>query len=166
MLPQPVNLSFSNIPVPGVDLDMKKKAEQQEFKKDWSDSICDCTSDATSACLSFCVFPLRFALTAERAKLSTFQSALFYMGLLWIVTMLCQILSFVLPSSVDFYFQYGVFCLIGIAILFSTIQRIRLRNKFGIMGNGCEDCLYHVFLSCCALAQEARHVDRSLGIIA
>jgi len=147
--------------VPGVDLDMRPARPI----KDWSDGIFDCSVDTSSAVLSFLLQPLRFALTAERAKLSNFYNALAWMSAFWILTIVLEILSLVLPASVDYIFQYAAWVTVMGAILMGTVHRLRLRSKYGIHGNGCEDCLYHGFLSCCAVAQEARHVDRSVGIL-
>jgi len=45
------------------------------------------------------------------------------------------------------------------------IYRMKIRAKYQIPGNGCEDCLCHWFCTCCAIAQEGRHVDRDLGLM-
>jgi len=45
------------------------------------------------------------------------------------------------------------------------IYRTRIRAKYMIQGGPCEDCLCHFCCACCAIAQEARHVDRDVGLL-
>jgi len=161
-LPQPQQGPEKDSPVPGEDQD---KRMQMYKPKDWSDGLCDCSNDITSALLSCCLQPLRFALTIERAKLTTFCSALFWMTLFWLIAVVCEVLAIYGPVNINHYFQYAAWLGIGGAIIYGTRYRIQMRTKYEIQGNDCEDCLYHTFLSCCALSQEARHVDRSLGLI-
>jgi len=58
----------------------------------------------------------------------------------------------------------GIACLIAL-IAISVKYRMAIREKHRIQGSVFEDCLCHTFLSCCAVAQEARHVDRDLGLL-
>lgn len=50
-----------------------------------------------------------------------------------------------------------------IVIIVGTKYRGQLRARFGIPGSVFEDCLSHTFCRCCAVAQEARHVDRDFA---
>ena len=56
-------------------------------------------------------------------------------------------------------------------LLFNAVQiglgvwyRRAIRDRYDIPGSCCEDCLLHTFCRCCAVAQEARHVDRDHGV--
>lgn len=51
-----------------------------------------------------------------------------------------------------------------ITIALGTAYRGKIRARFGIDGSTCGDCLLHTFCNCCAVAQEARHVDRDLAL--
>jgi len=50
-------------------------------------------------------------------------------------------------------------------VVLSVNYRMKIREKHRIQGSVCEDTLCHVFCSCCAVAQEARHVDRDAGLL-
>jgi Cys-rich protein (TIGR01571 family) len=160
MLAQPAS------PLPGVDLDMSRHQPTHRIVRvDWSDGLCDCTNDINSAALSFLLQPLRFALTVDRAKLLGFAPALIWCGFFWLVAIVCQCYAYWGRDDISFYFQYATWVGILGAAFMGARYRIQMRTKYGIYGNDCEDCMYHLFCSCCAISQEARHVDRSVGLL-
>jgi len=61
----------------------------------------------------------------------------------------------------------GVILICSLWILILSVRsRRRLRELHRIPGSRMEDCLLHTFCRTCALTQEARHVDRAVGIMA
>jgi Cys-rich protein (TIGR01571 family) len=44
--------------------------------------------------------------------------------------------------------------------------RTRIRTRYGIPGDGCTDCMAHLFCCCCALVQEAREIEMRGGEVA
>jgi len=74
------------------------------------------------------------------------------------------------PSLLPYIFGVpGLAAIAGVsgvaARIVGMVYRMKIREKFMIPGNGCEDCLCHWFCTCCAIAQEARHVDRDTGLM-
>jgi Cys-rich protein (TIGR01571 family) len=129
----------------------------------WSDGICDCFSDCESCLLSCCCPCIRWGLTLKRAGLWSFGAAALVYFILRLGT------NFVSPEmrylvGTDWIVILGVvsfICLIAISVKY----RVAIREKHRIQGNVFEDCLCHTFCACCAVAQEARHVDRDLGLL-
>jgi len=131
--------------------------QQRVFTGAWSDGLCDCGPEA---CMAFILAPVRFAFTISRAGLgSLWGSGLLY-AFFWVGAIACAVLGFLGLGT-------GIGILVG-WIGTSTIGyifRVRLRGKYQIRGDYCTDLLYHYFCQCCALAQEGRHVDRSIGLV-
>jgi Cys-rich protein (TIGR01571 family) len=50
-----------------------------------------------------------------------------------------------------------------ITIVLGARYRGRIRKQFDIPGSACGDCMAHTCFPCCAISQEARHVDRDLA---
>jgi len=130
----------------------------------WSDGICDWFSDFWSCCLSLWCPCIRWGQTLNRAGLWTFASACLIYGMFRLMSMCFN--GNALPYYLDIP-ELAWLSLIGIAgsITLGVMYRARLRRKYSIPGGTMEDCLLHTFCNVCALAQEARHVDRDLGIL-
>jgi Cys-rich protein (TIGR01571 family) len=128
----------------------------------WSDGICDCFSDCESCCLTCWCPCIRWGLTLKRAGLWTFGAACAVYLLLRVGT------NFASPNVYNQISPWiailGAISAIAL-IAISVNYRMKLREKHRIPGSPFEDCLCHTFLSCCAVAQEARHVDRDLGLM-
>lgn len=105
--------------------------------------------------------PIRFAQTMQRVHMLTFMRALLLFGLPWL---LMYALQFAMqPHLMNYLIGPAIACNI-IVVWVGTIYRGKLRDRYQIPGSGCEDCLMHTFCRCCAIAQEARHVDRDFAI--
>jgi len=131
----------------------------------WSDGICDCFSDWESCCLACWCPCIRWGLTLQRAGLWTFA--------------LATAIYFILRVGINLFYWPDVMYAMGppgIPISLATVMfialvcismyyRQKIREKHSIHGSVVEDCLCHTFCSCCAVAQEARHIDRDLGLI-
>jgi Cys-rich protein (TIGR01571 family) len=135
----------------------------------WSDGLFDCFDSFTITLLACCITPYRWALTEERShqalhhapREGLFTKSLLWYGIPWALVFLLQVI----------WDATGAWWLVFLCLLCTVIQiwlgmrtRKRLREQYGIQGSECEDCMLHAFCRCCAVAQEARHVDRDLAI--
>lgn len=85
----------------------------------------------------------------------SFGKAVGMYGTLMCLAYICLFLT----NAVDSFFgALWLILLIGISLLLCT-KRGELRRKYGIAGNACEDCCCYFCCTCCAITQEARHVD-------
>jgi len=138
----------------------------------WSDGICDCFSDCGNALIACLLPPLRLGWTVERSRLNAFWQGFFYFGIFWVITVVFSGLQRHfnrVPNSDNTtqpWLAWPIFLGCVGMIVVGTHYRIRLRFKYQIPGNNCEDCLCHTFCKCCAIAQEGRHVDRASGRLA
>lgn len=130
-----------------VATDPSKTAEGFE---DWKFRFCFCFEDPLVCLCAFCCPAIRWAETISFVPdLLSFWWAFFtFMFLLafarFEVTML--------------------FCVIGLALM-CTSYRQELRHRFGMEAGGSTyitDCLLYFCCMCCAIAQEARHVEEAL----
>jgi Cys-rich protein (TIGR01571 family) len=127
----------------------------------FSDGLFDCF-DAMSICfMSLCCLPIRWAQTVERLRFMSFTKALVFYGFPWLVMIGMQT-AYNLTLHWWFIIPLVVCNLIQIAL--GTIYRTKIRERYQIPGSECEDCVLHTFCTCCAVAQEARHVDRDYAI--
>jgi len=173
---QPMQVTIVATPVVGM-----MPMNQQQMGR-WSDGICDCFSDFGNACLACFVAPIRFAYTADRAQITKFSVALALFGFFWLLTIVFSLVSRFTavpsnsncpnddPNCGDYSVANPIYSwIIGVGsvdmLVIGMHYRRRLRYKYNIPGNGCEDCLLHFFCKCCALSQEARHVDRQVGFL-
>jgi Cys-rich protein (TIGR01571 family) len=127
----------------------------------WSDGICDCFDSWSICLLAWCIIPIRWAQTMERVQFMTFMNALIVYGLPWLIFYICYIVE--AATAIVYLSIPAVICTI-IQIVLGIQYRAKLREQYQIQGSGCEDCLLHTFCRCCAVAQEARHVDRDYAI--
>jgi len=123
------------------------------------DGLCDCFNSFTICMTSWCIPPYRFALTHSRALLGDFNNLLMLYGIPWVLFLLFYILASVSPFFLIAAFACNIF-IIAVAMSYRT----KLRTKYNIRGDQCEDCMVHTFCQCCGVAQEARHVDLDHGI--
>jgi len=122
------------------------------------DGLCDCFNSFSICMLSWCIPPYRFALTHSRAVLGDFNNLLMLYGIPWVLFIIFYILISVSP----WFFLAAISCNFFIIAL-AMNYRLKLRTKYNIRGDQCEDCMVHSFCSCCGIAQEGRHVDLDHG---
>jgi len=144
----------------------------------WSDGLCDCFDNFESCCLSWFVPPWRWAQTLSHSKLLSFNAALAMYGIPW-----CLVIVFAFwdasyqrqqmregrePSSRHpLWWAIALLAVAQLAmIILGFVWRGRLRAKYQIPGNGCNDCIHYTFCPPCSIAQEARHVERDTGNMA
>jgi Cys-rich protein (TIGR01571 family) len=54
-------------------------------------------------------------------------------------------------------------CPWGLQSIFQAFNRSKMRNKFGLEGDECTDCLRALCCQCCALVQEEKEAKLLLG---
>jgi len=130
----------------------------------WSDGICDCFSDCESCCCSWCCPCIRWSQTLSRATLWTFGAAFSFYAICYILNIAFN--PNLLPQILNTPWLMAISFAGALALrIAGMIYRTRIRQKYLIPGGACEDCLCHFFCTCCAIAQEARHVDRDVGML-
>lgn len=156
----PVNPSMVQFQQPGVVVAYNGMPQPQPGM--WLDGLCDCFNDAVSCLLSWCLPCIRQAFTLDRARLLDFWMAIF-MFAAWYITwiVLESVAASVYGPNSHVIWPGMVIMSVGLVYVFiRTYYRGKLRQKYQIAGSTLEDCLVHWCCSCCAIAQEGRHVDR------
>jgi Cys-rich protein (TIGR01571 family) len=126
----------------------------------WSDGVFDCFDSAVICLLSCCLVPIRWAQTAERLQFNTFINALLVYGIPWLICYICQVVYDVTHVA---YMWIPLSIFWCVQIYLGMTYRQRMRERYQIPGSSWEDFCLHAFCRCCAVAQEARHVDRDLA---
>jgi Cys-rich protein (TIGR01571 family) len=158
---QPIGNGQMAIPVAAV----YDNGQPVTYQGRWSDGICDCFQDVPSCCWSFWFSPYRFAKTMSGAGLLPFQTALLMYFVPWLFVVIFDILGSPEFTSCCPWASYVGGAAFLIMATIATVYRIRLRQKYNIPGGELEDFCCHFCCECCAVAQEARHVDRALNLI-
>lgn len=131
------------VPWPEVDETLMAK----EKLTSWSSGPFDCFQDATTCCWTLFCPGVRWAGNVDMVGLLSFWPA-------FLLFLLFELLAMI---------PLGGCCLCGwIAVL--TYYRNKLRVAFGMAGSNepttiCGDCVFVTCCTCCAIAQEARHVE-------
>ena len=141
----------------------------------WSDGIFDCFDSASICVVSLFLPFLRWSTTVSRLRYLSFPAALFLSTPPFVLyTVLYVYLNVRYPATygTDVVESYSTiyFVLLTLMILahltfvtLGTYYRGKVRREYGVSGNMVEDCCWHFCCGCCAIAQEARHVDRDYG---
>jgi len=182
------DLSISTSPLPNtiqndIESNSREEMERQQFQDDhglslllspsfstpvpgqipagrWSDGIFDCFESWEICLLSFFCTPFRWARSMERAHMLNYFLAITIYGLPWFLTLLFFLMyswnAKLMWGCISIFFLV-LFCFVG------GFCRRKIRGKYQIPGPAIIDCCFHIWCACCAVAQEARHVDRDLG---
>ena len=141
----------------------------------WSDGIFDCFDSASICVISLFLPFLRWSTTVSRLRYLSFPSALMLSTPPFLLyTVLYVYLNVRYPSTygTDAVESYGAiyFVLLTVMIVahltfvaLGAYYRGKVRREYNVNGNVMEDCCWHFCCGCCAIAQEARHVDRDFG---
>jgi len=142
----------------------------------WSDGVFDCFDSGVICLLSLFLPCVRWGMTISRAKYLTLPVAIVLYALPYLVYQgLYTYLSIAYPdtygtdpvSNYDATYivvlSFMIICHVA-TIVIGAYYRNKLRTDYHIAGNAAEDCCWHMCCSCCAIAQEARHVDRDYAI--
>ena len=141
----------------------------------WSDGLFDCF-DSGTICLLACFLPfLRWSTTVSRLRYLSMPAALLLSTPPFVLyTAMYVFLNVRYPGTygTDAVGSYGALYYIMFALMMAghiafvaigTYYRGKLRREYAIDGGVLGDCCWHYWCSCCAIAQEARHVDRDFG---
>lgn len=150
----------------------------------FSSGLCDCGSDLYTCMLSCCCPSAQWALNVGMVPIGAFWAA-FFLRLTFTLTLetFQTVLGLMSFASIDFSTSPQVFVkgtypmytyvqtlidssAIAIAVL-GMLARQDLRSKFGMETGGItmfHDCCSHFFCSCCAIAQEARHIHAAAAL--
>lgn len=142
----------------------------------WSDGIFDCFDSATICLLSLFLPFLRWSTTVSRLRYLSFPAALLLSTPPFLLyTALYVYLNVHYPSTygTDVVESYSAVYFVLLAVMLAAhltfvaigaYYRGKMRREYGVGGNVVEDCCWHLCCGCCAVAQEARHVDRDYGL--
>jgi len=147
------------------------------FRGIWSDGLFDCFDSGVICLLSLFAPCVRWSMTVSRAKYLTLPAALalyaipflLYQG---IYTYLAIHYPVTYGTNADSHYSDSTFitcmsvmmiCHLA-TIIVGAAYRYKIRQDYTIPGNAVEDCCMHLCCQCCAIAQEARHIDRDLAI--
>ena len=142
----------------------------------WSDGIFDCFDSAGICIVSLFLPFLRWSTTVSRLRYLSFPAALLLSAPPFLLyTALYVYLNVKYPSTygTDVVESYSAIYFVLLAVMIvshlafvalGAYYRGKVRSEYGVRGNGVEDCCWHLCCGCCAIAQEARHVDRDFGI--
>jgi len=132
-------------------------------KGSWSDGLFDCADSWLICCLVVFCPCIRFGMTVNRAlpESGFFKPCGLYLicfgafSVLWWIGGAFLSLEYLwIPSAIAF---VPLICLVA-------YYRTQLRSKYDILGTIIWDFFVHWFCLPCALAQEARHVDRDYAV--
>ena len=128
----------------------------------FSDGIFDCFDGMTICLLSWCLLPVRWAQTVERVRWQSFGSALLMYGLPGLLFIVFETI-YEIDMRRWWWAIPAALCNLACVVMGCT-NRGKLRAHYQIPGSEAEDCMLHLCCTCCAVAQEARHVDRDYAI--
>jgi len=129
----------------------------------WSDTLFDCADSWLICCLVIFCPCIRFGMTINRAlpESGFFRPCGLYLIMFGAFSVLWWIGGVFLPT--DWLWipaSIAFFPLIGLTAYYRT----QLRTKYDIMGTILWDFIVNWFCLLCAMAQEARHVDRDYAV--
>jgi len=143
----------------------------------WSDGLFDCASSPMICFLSWLVPCYRWPVTVARVGLMSLGMAALLYGGCMLATYVCSIVyssvySEYALSETDrslptgaliLQFVSGIAGIITVAL--GAYHRQKIRARYQIVGSNFGDVCTYLWCSCCAIAQEARHVDRDYGLM-
>jgi len=125
----------------------------------WSDGLCECFNDCESCLLSWIIPPWLFGRNVKRSGLGDFGASFTMYFIPWLIIIILSALTYhgVIGVWGDVVTIIGMIFLAVIGCMF----RGKLRLKYAIPGDQMEDMCMHCCCVLCALAQEARHINRA-----
>jgi len=132
-------------------------------KGSWTDGLFDC-ADSWFICILVCLCPcIRFGMTINRALPQTgfFKPCGLYFMFFGAFSVLWWVGGVFLPTE----YLWIPSCIAFLPLIsLVAYYRTQLRAKYDILGSIVWDFFVHWFCLLCALAQEARHVDRDYAV--
>lgn len=116
----------------------------------WRHGLFECFGDVNICCLTFCCPAIRWADTIRMAGFLGFWTALLLFAFL-------QLANQFTAGSL------GIILLL-VLIVYRQKQRQMFEMQHGTCGSYVEDCLTYCFCGCCAIVQEARHIEEAWAV--
>uniref|UniRef100_A0A2C9U4E2 Uncharacterized protein n=1 Tax=Manihot esculenta TaxID=3983 RepID=A0A2C9U4E2_MANES len=124
----------------------------------WEGEVFDCCDDRRIAIESLCCPCYRFGKNMRRGGFGS----CFLQGTVYCILALSSLLNFIafIITKRRCFLYLAVAFTISIG-MYLGFFRTQMRKKFNIRGsdNSLDDCIYHIFCSCCALCQETRTLE-------
>lgn len=134
---------------------LEHKAELLEGR--WRFGLFDCLGDLNICCLTCCCPAIRWADTIRMAGFLSFWTGfMVFLGL----QLLGPVWSAVSPQTASI---CGVILLI-ILVFYRQRQRRLFGMQSGTLGSYAEDCFTYCCCGCCAIIQEARHLEEAWAV--
>jgi len=136
---------------------------QRPLRGMWSDTFCDCFTDCATCLMGWLFFPYLYARNKSRANLGEFWQTF----LLFLIPWVLYIGTYTVGPLFMGDTAMQIVIIVG-GVLLGVLGgqlRSQIREKFEIPGHIIEDTCLHLCCYCCAVTQEARHIDRSLGYL-
>lgn len=127
---------------------------------DFSDTIFDFRSEWNSCVCALQFAPLQMSWTHGRAGTCYKRDVLLIYGVPWL-TFWILIIFHDGSKPIRAFIVLTVACYVIIGAILQT----KLRHKYKLRGSVFQDLFLHAVCTSCAIAQEARHVDRDMGLI-
>lgn len=138
----------------------------------WTSGLFDCFQDGSTCLLSIevpclpCYAGYRWGLSMSRLKILSFGMAMFFFMFLSV----SMVIYFFLEIFETDQGMHSLWVLLGAicsAIMSCMLAwgRYRIRKEYQIQGTWYGDWLTYYFCTCCAMAQEARQVDRDMALM-
>lgn len=148
----------------------------------WSDGLCECFSSGSTLFAAWCCVGLVYAGLMERLKLNwlanpgAYKKTRMIVSILWFSFLGAYISQQVIVQNLAqqanssseppdttslFACMVLVYALVVYLIVIQTKTRMAARQKYGIPGDCCTDCLMSYFCACCSALQIHRHMKRS-----
>ncbi|KAJ9168956.1 hypothetical protein P3X46_020429 [Hevea brasiliensis] len=124
----------------------------------WEGEVLNCFDDRRIAIESLCCPCYRFGKNMRRAGFGS----CFLRGTVYYILALSALLNFIafIITKRRCFLYLAVAFTISIG-MYLGFFRTQMRKKFNIRGSysSLDDCIYHIFCSCCALSQESRTLE-------
>lgn len=141
--------------------------------RQWFDGLFECFN-RPGICLESCLLPCyRWPATVTKVMRLSIPLGLCYVLSVFALCALLPLIPFaaiVVLFALCFPHYAALFIMstVGTGATMAAIAayyRGKIREKYLIEGSFWSDCLIHFWCACCAIAQEARHVDTDYGLI-
>lgn len=147
-----IYVGFRRVPEGNYDAkDVAKEKEEERDEKPWRHQCWTCYEEPGTCMCALCCSCIRWAET-----ISLLRGALSFWGALWLFMFLNLFRAFEPVAAL----MYVVFVVMGVK------YRQDIRVRFDLSQGGCSyftDCLLWMCCPCCAIVQEARHVEDELA---
>jgi len=126
----------------------------------WNNELYSFCDNFSICSLTLLCAPYRWSLTVSSASLLTFAVAFLIMTPFWMIYEIGIFVQFDTHiKAINIMLAAAwVSCALLVTML-GCVYRGRIRDQYHIPGDQCEDCITWLFCPCCAIAQEAKHIE-------